>query len=146
KHITTTAKVPHRWEFYHDEPGFNYRLPNLNAALGCAQMESLPHFLSQKRKVAMQYKAFFAGTDYQFVDEPAHCQANFWLNAVICPDLSSRDALLQSSNDAGVMTRPVWQLMHQLPAFKHAICGNLSQSEHLAQRLVNLPSSVTETV
>ena len=146
KHITTTAKVPHRWEFYHDEPGFNYRLPNLNAALGCAQMESLPHFLSQKRKVAMQYKAFFAGTDYQFVDEPAHCQANFWLNAVICPDLSSRDALLQSSNDAGVMTRPVWQLMHQLPAFKHAICGNLSQAEDLAQRLVNLPSSVTEAL
>lgn len=146
KHLTTTAKVAHRWEFYHDEPGFNYRLPNLNAALGCAQMESLSYFLLQKRKVAMQYKAFFTGTDYQFVDEPADCQANFWLNAIICPNQRSRDQLLQSTNDAGVMTRPVWQLMHQLPAFKHAIRGPLLRAEDLALRLVNLPSSVTETV
>lgn len=146
KHLTTTAKVPHRWEFYHDEPGFNYRLPNLNAALGCAQMESLSYFLAQKRKVSMQYKAFFAGTDYQFVDEPAHCQANFWLNAVICPDRNSRDKLLSQSNDAGVMTRPVWQLMHQLPAFQQAVRGPLTVAENLAQRIVNLPSSVTEAV
>lgn len=146
KHLTTTAKVAHRWEFYHDEPGFNYRLPNLNAALGCAQMESLPYFLQQKRKVAMQYKAFFAGTDYQFIDEPAQCRANFWLNAVLCPDASSRDSLLQTTNDAGVMTRPVWQLMHHLPAFKQAVRGELSCAEAIASRLVNLPSSVTETV
>lgn len=146
KHLTTTAKVPHRWEFYHDEPGFNYRLPNLNAALGCAQMESLTYFLAQKRQVARQYQAFFADTDYQFVDEPAQCQANFWLNAVICPDLRSRDKLLHSTNDANVMTRPVWQLMHQLPAFKHAIRGSLATAEDLAQRLVNLPSSVPEAL
>lgn len=146
KHLTTTAKVAHRWEFYHDEPGFNYRLPNLNAALGCAQMESLHYFLEQKRKVAMQYKAFFAGSDYQFVDEPAQCSSNFWLNAVLCPDQQNRDLLLQSSNDAGVMTRPVWQLMHHLPAFKHAVRGELAYAESIARRLVNLPSSVTEAL
>ncbi|MAD74950.1 MAG: aminotransferase DegT [Rheinheimera sp.] len=144
KHITTTAKVPHRWEFYHDEPGFNFRLPNLNAALGCAQMERLSYFLTQKRKLAMQYKTFFADSAYQFVDEPAECQANFWLNAIICPDQQSRDQLLQSTNDAGVMTRPVWQLMHHLPAFKDAMRGPLPFAENLAQRLINLPSSVSE--
>ncbi|WP_372626959.1 LegC family aminotransferase [Arsukibacterium sp.] len=144
KHITTTAKVPHRWEFYHDEPGFNFRLPNLNAALGCAQMERLSDFLTKKRKVAMQYKTFFADSAYQFVDEPAKCQANFWLNAIICPDQQSRDQLLQSTNDAGVMTRPVWQLMHHLPAFKDATRGQLPCAENLAQRLINLPSSVSE--
>ena len=146
KHLTTTAKVAHRWEFYHDEPGFNYRLPNLNAALGCAQMESLSYFLAQKRKLAMQYKTFFAGTDYQFVDEPAECQANFWLNAIICPDQHSRDQLLHRTNDAGIMTRPVWQLMHHLPAFKQAARGDLACAEVMASRLVNLPSSVTEAV
>ncbi|MBU1309815.1 MAG: LegC family aminotransferase [Gammaproteobacteria bacterium] len=144
KHLTTTAKVAHRWEFYHDEPGFNYRLPNLNAALGCAQMESLQYFLQQKRELAMQYKAFFAGSDYQFIDEPAQCSSNFWLNAVLCPDQQRRDDLLQHSNDAGVMTRPVWQLMHQLPAFKHAVRGPLQCAEELALRLINLPSSVPE--
>lgn len=144
KHLTTTAKVAHRWQFYHDEPGFNYRLPNLNAALGCAQMESLEYFLQQKRELAMHYKAFFAGSDYQFIDEPAQCSSNFWLNAVLCPDQQRRDDLLQHSNDAGVMTRPVWQLMHQLPAFKHAVRGPLQCAEELALRLINLPSSVPE--
>ena len=146
RHLTTTAKVAHRWEFYHDEPAFNYRLPNLNAALGCAQMESLHFFLQQKRKIAMQYKAFFSGTDYQFVDEPEHCSSNFWLNAIICPNQSSRDSLLQSTNDVGVMTRPVWQLMHHLPAFKEAIRGDLNCAEDMASRLVNLPSSVQESL
>lgn len=146
KHLTTTAKVPHRWEFYHDEPGFNYRMPNLNAALGCAQIESLSYFLQQKRKVAMHYKAFFSSSDYQFVDEPAHCSSNFWLNAIICPSQTSRDQLLQSTNDAGIMTRPVWQLMHHLPAFRQAVRGNLCNAESIASRLVNIPSSVTESV
>lgn len=146
KHLTTTAKVAHPWEFYHDEPGFNYRLPNINAAVGCAQMESLPYFLQQKRKLAMRYKAFFAGSDFTFVDEPENCHANFWLNAVICPSIKQRDQLLQYTNDAGVMTRPVWQLMHKLPAFRHAIRDCLTTSEHLAQLIVNLPSSVTETL
>lgn len=144
KHLTTTAKVPHRWEFFHDEPGFNYRLPNLNAALGCAQMESLPYFLQQKRKLAMHYKDFFADSEFQFVDEPAQCQSNFWLNAVICRDQQQRDQLLLQTNDAGIMTRPVWQLMHNLPAFAHAMRDDLTHSEYLAQRIVNLPSSVTE--
>lgn len=146
KHLTTTAKQPHRWAFYHDEAGFNYRLPNLNAALGCAQMESLKHFLAQKRKLAEHYKSFFARSDYLFVDEPAGCRSNFWLNAILCPDQASRDKLLQYTNDAGVMTRPVWQLMHTLPAFKQAIRGPLPCSEQMAARLLNLPSSVTETI
>lgn len=146
KHLTTTAKQPHRWAFYHDEAGFNYRLPNLNAALGCAQMESLKHFLAQKRQLAEHYKSFFARSDYLFVDEPAGCRSNFWLNAILCPDQASRDKLLQYTNDAGVMTRPVWQLMHTLPAFKQAIRGPLPCSEQMAARLLNLPSSVTETI
>ena len=146
KHLTTTAKQPHRWAFYHDEAGFNYRLPNLNAALGCAQMESLSYFLTQKRKLAGHYKRFFAGSDYQFIDEPEECRSNFWLNAILCPDETSRDKLLQYTNDAGVMTRPVWQLMHTLPAFKQAIRGPLPCAEQMAKRLLNLPSSVTEGI
>jgi UDP-N-acetylbacillosamine transaminase len=146
KHLTTTAKVTHRWEFFHDEPGFNYRLPNLNAALGCAQMECLSDFLQQKRKLAMHYKTFFKSSEFQFVDEPEHCQSNFWLNAVICQDKQQRDSLLQYTNDAGIMTRPVWQLMHKLPAFEHALRSKLTISERMAQRIVNIPSSVTEHI
>lgn len=146
KHLTTTAKQPHRWAFYHDEAGFNYRLPNLNAALGCAQMESLSHFIVQKRKLAEHYKNFFAGSDFLFIDEPEGCKSNFWLNAILCPDEASRDKLLQSTNDAGVMTRPVWQLMHRLPAFSQATRGPLPCAEQMAARLLNLPSSVTETI
>lgn len=141
KHVTTTAKVPHPYEFFHDEPGFNYRLPNLNAALGCAQMEALPEFLAQKRELAQRYKAFFADTLYQFVDEPAYAKSNFWLNAIICPDIDSRDELLQATNSDGVMTRPIWKLMHRLPMFKHAHRDSLEVSEWVEQHLVNLPSS-----
>ena len=141
KHVTTTAKVPHPYEFFHDEPGFNFRMPNLNAALGCAQMESLPAFLQQKRRIAAQYQNFFADSDYQFVTEPEYAQSNYWLNAVICPDVKSRDELLAKSNESGVMTRPIWKLMHRLPAFKNAMCGDLSYSEYIEAHLVNLPST-----
>ena len=143
KHITTTAKVPHPYEFYHDEPGFNYRLPNLNAALGCAQMESLPRFLEQKRQVAARYADFFHGSEYQFVEEPSYGRSNYWLNAVLCPDAVRRDAFLQETNRAGVMTRPVWKLMHRLPMFADAPCGPLPNSEWIEAHLVNLPSSPT---
>ncbi|MCL2918348.1 LegC family aminotransferase [Shewanella litorisediminis] len=141
KHVTTTAKVPHPYEFYHDEPGFNYRMPNINAALGCAQMEVLPEFLRQKRLLAEQYKAFFADTEFCFVNEPPYAKSNYWLNAIICPDSASRDELLEFTNAAGVMTRPIWKLMHRLPMFEQAHRGNLKISEWLEGQLINLPSS-----
>ena len=141
KHVTTTAKLPHPYEFYHDEAGFNFRMPNLNAALGCAQMESLSNFLARKRVLAGKYQEFFSKTDYQFVNEPDYAKSNYWLNAVICPDKASRDDLLKITNEEGVMTRPVWQLMHRLPMFKNAICDDLKNSERLERLLVNLPSS-----
>ncbi|MEC4726559.1 LegC family aminotransferase [Shewanella sp. D64] len=143
KHITTTAKVPHPYEFYHDEPGFNYRMPNLNAALGCAQMESLPRFIEQKRALAKHYQAFFDDSDLQFVLEPPYAKSNYWLNAVICPNTYRRDELLKSTNESGVMTRPVWQLMHRLPMFKDALRGPLQHSELVESCLINLPSSPT---
>lgn len=141
KHITTTAKTPHAYEFYHDEPGFNYRLPNLNAALGCAQMEHLPRFLKHKRQLAAAYQNFFSGSGYLFVQEPDYAHSNYWLNAVICPDNQARTALLESTNAQGVMTRPVWQLMHRLPMFSNARRDSLEVSEWVESRLINLPSS-----
>lgn len=144
KHVSTTAKVPHPYEFFHDEPGFNYRLPNLNAALGCAQMEVLPEFLRQKRLLAERYKAFFADTEFCFVNEPSYAASNYWLNAIICPDSVSRDELLKVTNAAGVMTRPIWKLMHRLPMFEHALRDDLVVSEWFEGHLVNLPSSPIE--
>jgi len=146
KHVTTTAKVPHPYEFFHDEPGFNYRLPNLNAALGCAQMEVLPEFLKQKRQLAERYKTFFADTEFSFVVEPDYAQSNYWLNAVICPDTESRDQLLKVTNESGVMTRPIWKLMHRLPMFQNAHRGELAVSEWIEKHLINLPSSPTQLV
>ena len=141
KHVTTTAKRPHPYEFYHDEPGFNYRMPNLNAALGCAQMEVLPKFLKQKRMLAEQYNVLFSDSDFQFVLEPEYAQSNYWLNAIICPDTESRNLLLKETNDKGVMTRPIWQLMHRLPMYKNCMRGSLINSELIESRLVNIPSS-----
>lgn len=142
KHITTTAKAPHAYEFYHDEPGFNYRMPNLNAALGCAQMEQLEVILANKRVTAERYAEFFENSDYKFVKEPEYARSNYWLNAIVCPDLDSRNKLLETTNAQGVMTRPVWQLMHRLPMFADALRGDLTNSEWAEARLVNLPSSV----
>lgn len=143
KHVTTTAKVQHPYEFFHDEPGFNYRLPNLNAALGCAQMEALEHYVSQKRSLAKLYQGFFEGSEYRFIVEPDYAKSNYWLNAIICPDTNSRDVLLENTIKAGVMTRPIWQLMNRLPMFKDAIRGDLKVSEWVEKHLVNLPSSPT---
>ncbi|EOH0514896.1 LegC family aminotransferase [Vibrio fluvialis] len=141
KHVTTTAKVPHPYEFFHDEPGFNYRMPNLNAALGCAQMEVLERYLAQKRQLAQQYQAFFAGSDVTFVVEPEYAQSNYWLNAIICADTQQRNELLEQTNAAGVMTRPIWQLMHRLPMFEQALRGDLTHSEFIEAHLINLPST-----
>lgn len=141
KHITTTAKIPHRWEFVHDEIGFNYRMPNLNAALACAQLEQLDGFLENKRGLAEAYKAYFPTIGMSFVTEPEGACSNYWLNALILPDRESRDAFLEATNDAGVMTRPVWRLMNELEMFKDCPCGSLDNSEWLEQRVVNIPSS-----
>jgi hypothetical protein len=141
KHITTTAKVPHPYEFFHDEAGFNYRMPNLNAALGCAQMESLAAFIDNKRHLANLYIDFFNGSDFKFVTEPNYAKSNYWLNAIICPNQSEREKLLKQTNADGVMTRPVWQLMHRLPMFEKAMRGDLSHSEFIEAHLVNIPSS-----
>jgi aminotransferase in exopolysaccharide biosynthesis len=144
KHVTTTAKVPHPYEFFHDEPAFNYRMPNINAALGCAQMEQLDNFLSSKRQLAGQYQAFFKGSEYSFFAEPDYGRSNYWLNAVLCSDTDSRNRLLEEANHAGVMMRPVWTLMHKLPMYDKDLRGDLSYSEYIAPRLVNLPSSPTQ--
>ena len=141
KHITTTAKVPHPYEFFHDEAGFNYRLPNINAALGCAQMEVLTTFLAKKRELALSYKHFFKDSDFKFIEEPEYAKSNYWLNAIICPDIASRESLIQQTNANGVMTRPIWKLMHRLPMFESAKRGDLSSSEWIESCLVNIPSS-----
>lgn len=144
KHVTTTAKVPHPYEFFHDEPGFNYRLPNLNAALGCAQMEVLEDYLKKKRILASHYERFFEGSELSFVKEPDYASSNYWLNAVICPSLDYRNTLIRQTNDSKVMTRPVWTLMHRLPMYQDALRDDLSNSEWLEARLVNLPSTPTD--
>src|SRR4030042_771167 len=115
KHLTTQAKVKHAWEFVHDEIGYNYRMPNVNAALGLAQIESLGIFLQKKRKLAMDYKAFFENTKVNFFSEPQFCISNYWLNVVIFKSISERDLFLTETNSQGVMTRPVWRLLNKLP-------------------------------
>ena len=142
KHVTTTAKRPHPYEFFHDEPGFNYRMPNLNAALGCAQMEKLNHFLEQKRTLAQLYAEFFKNSDFEFVTEPQYAHSNYWLNAIICTDKAARNYILHYTNQNSVMTRPVWQLMHRLPMFSHCMRDNLENSIWAEEHLVNIPSSV----
>jgi dTDP-4-amino-4,6-dideoxygalactose transaminase len=142
KHLTTTAKKPHAFEYIHDELGYNYRLPNLNAALGCAQLEQLESFIEAKRSLAAAYIEFFAGTNLEFVKEPAGCRSNYWLNAVICEDKAHRDELLENTNQQGVMTRPIWALMNYLAMYQNCRCGDLSNAEWLAARVLNLPSSV----
>ncbi len=142
KHITTTAKQPHPYEYVHDELGYNYRLPNLNAALGCAQLEQLEAFIANKRTLAARYADHFSGSDFQFVTEPADCRSNYWLNAVICDSREQRDTLLKATNEKGVMTRPIWALMNHLPIYAHCRKGDLTQAEWLEARVVNLPSSV----
>ena len=142
KHLTTTAKVSHPYEYVHDEVGYNYRLPNLNAALGCAQFERLEQFIAAKRALAAQYAQFLAGSSLKFVSEPPECRSNYWLNAVVCEDRNERDALLKVTNDRQVMTRPIWSLMTHLPMYSHCPKGDLHNAEWLEARVVNLPSSV----
>ncbi len=144
KHLTTTAKVPHRWAFNHDELGYNYRMPNLNAALGCAQLEQLPQFLAEKRRLHERYHARFAGVQgVQLMTEPAGCHSNFWLQALLLDEAQAdqRDAVLTATNAAGHMTRPVWTLMHRLPPYAKASRAELPVAESLERRVINIPSS-----
>lgn len=142
KHLTTTAKKPHPYEYVHDAIGYNYRLPNLNAALGCAQLEQLENFIDNKRILAARYAETFKDTQLQFVCEPANCRSNYWLNAVVCENREHRDALLKATNNSGVMTRPIWALMNHLPMFERSLKGDLPNAEWLEARIVNLPSSI----
>lgn len=141
KHITTTAKIPHRWEYEHDEIGFNYRMPNLNAALICAQLEQLSTFLLNKRSLAIAYKEFFARLGVEFVFEQQESVANYWLNTIIMADRKQRDEFLEFSNANKVMTRPIWRLMNQLEMYKNCQHSDLSNAEWLEDRVVNIPSS-----
>jgi len=144
KHLTTTARTPHRWNFLHDEVGYNYRLPNLNAALGCAQLERLPGMLARKRALAHVYQQAFKDVPgVRFVTEPAGTTSNYWLNAIVLDDVSieRRDALLGALNDAGYMSRPVWTLMHRLPMYADCPRMALPVAERLEASIVNLPSS-----
>lgn len=144
KHLTTTAKLPHRWAFVHDQVGYNYRLPNLNAALGCAQLEKLDHFIDKKRELAKRYEEVFAGIEgLSFFTEPADCISNYWLNVLLL-DKGREDELkacLTATNDAGLMTRPAWELMHRLPMYESCPKMELPVAESLAARLINIPSS-----
>jgi aminotransferase in exopolysaccharide biosynthesis len=142
KHLTTTAKRPHPYEFFHDEIGYNYRMPNLNAALGCAQLEQLDDFLARKRAVADVYARELDGNEFRFVREPADSKSNYWLNALVCEDRRHRDEVLKRTNDEGVMTRPIWTLMSKLPMFEQCPRGELTNSEWLEERVINIPSSV----
>lgn len=142
RHLTTTAKRPHAWAFEHDEVGFNYRLPNINAALGVAQLEQLDGFVTAKRRLADRYAAALDGLDgVRTVREPAGSRGNYWLNAILLDDPGQRDAVLAATNGAGFMTRPVWTLMHRLPMYAGCPRMALPVSEDIERRLVNLPSS-----
>jgi perosamine synthetase len=144
KHLTTTAKMPHRWEHTHDEIGYNYRLPNINAALGCAQLEQLPRFLAMKRQLFERYRAAFTAVpQVSLIREPEGCHSNYWLQTLLLHETvaSQRDAILAATNDAGLMTRPAWTLMHALAPYREHPRMELPVAESLESRLINLPSS-----
>ncbi len=142
RHLSTTAKIPHVWEYDHDEIGYNYRMPNLNAAMACAQLEQLPAFLENKRKLANLYRDFFSKKNISYVDELPEAKANYWLNALMFDDQSQKESFLADSNANGVMTRPIWKLMNKLGMYKDCQAYNLVNAEWLEQRVVNIPSSV----
>lgn len=141
KHITSTAKIPHKWEFIHDDIGYNYRMPNVNAAVGCAQMENLQLFIKNKREVARRYENFFKGIDVGFFTENDGCLSNYWLNAIILKDRTQRDEFLEYCNRNGVMSRPVWTLMSKLPMYSGCQTTGLENARWLEDRVVNIPSS-----
>lgn len=143
KHLTTQAKVPHRWEFVHDQIGYNYRMPNINAALGCAQMEHIEEYVLNKRETAKYYEEFFRQhSAMRFFTEQDCCRSNYWLNAIIMKDKDEQQKFLEFTNNNGVMTRPVWELMNHLPMFSDCQNDGLENSQWLSERIINIPSSV----
>ncbi len=144
KHLTTTAKVPHPYEFVHDSIGYNYRMPNLNAALGCAQMEMLDAILSVKADLALQWESFFENRKVKFVKPIADCKVNHWLNAIVLDNAAERDEFLKKTNEQDIMTRPIWCLMNRLEMFKDCQTDCLENSQWLQDRVVNIPSSVPD--
>ena len=141
KHITTTAKEMHKWNYTHDMVGYNYRMPNLHAALLIAQLEQLSKFLSSKRNIAELYEDFFKNKDVKFIKEPKNCKSNYWFNSIVLKNKYERDLFLNETNSQGVMTRPIWTPMNKLPMFKNSQCGSLTNSKWLEDRVVNIPSS-----
>ena len=141
KHLSTTAKKPNDIHFIHDEIGFNYRLPNINAALGCAQLESINLFVTQKRQLAEEYAQLLKNSNLEFFKEPKNCRSNYWLNTIICHDEFQRNELLNYMNSREIMTRPVWTPMNKLPMFKSSISDSLQNTLWLEERIVNIPSS-----
>ena len=143
KHLTTQAKVPHKWNYEHDYIGYNYRLTNLAAALGVAQIEQLPEIIKSKRTLANKYIELFSSIkDVNFVKEPKNSSSNYWLNAVSLKNREERDRFLEYTNSNGVMTRPIWELMNRLPMFKDCQTESIENSEWLVDRIVNIPSSI----
>lgn len=143
KHLTTQAKIPHRWEFRHDHIGYNYRMPNINAALGCAQLEHIEEYVADKRATAAAYRDYFSRMDgIEFFVEPENTRSNYWLNAVLLPNREEQQAFLQYTNDNGIMTRPIWELMNRLPMFENCETDHLTNTQMFADRVVNIPSSV----
>ena len=141
KHLTLNAKVPHNYEYYHDELGFNFRMPNINAALGCGQLEYLDKIILEKRNLARLYKEFFKSSELSFITEPDYATSNYWLNAVVAPSKEARDAYINALSDKGIMTRPVWRLMNTLPMFSNCLKGDLTRSEYLQNKIINIPST-----
>ena len=143
KHLTTTAKLPHPYEYVHDMTGYNYRLPNLNAALACAQLEQLSAFVENKRELAKLYQNFFASLNVPFIKEPMNARSNYWLNAVTLPDRKIRDEFLKVTNNANVMTRPIWRLLSKLAMYKDCQTDALENAQWLEDRVINIPSGPT---
>jgi dTDP-4-amino-4,6-dideoxygalactose transaminase len=142
RHLTTTAKIDHPYEYVHDEVGFNYRLPNLNAAIGCAQLEELDFFVKKKRQLAATYHEFFEASDIDFFCEPDSAQSNYWLNTIIMPNRKLRDVFLATTNQAKIMTRPIWTLTNKLEMYEHCQTDRLTNARWFEDRVVNIPSSV----
>lgn len=146
KHLTTQAKLPHQWEFFHNEVGYNYRMPNINAALALAQLEQLNKFIFYKRALAESYAHFFNQINITFIKEPENTKANYWLNCILLNNKNERDEFLKITNKNGVMTRPTWELMINLPMYKKCVHDDLVNSIFISERLVNIPSSVTNCI
>ena len=142
KHLSTTAKKPHPWEFFHEEVGYNYRMPNINAAVGCAQMECFAGVLENKRATAQMYNQFFQEIGMPFITEPVHSRSNYWLSTIVLKDRQERDQFLVYATENGIQARPVWTLMSNLPMYRHCQCASVETAQWLEDRLVNIPSSV----